>query len=155
MGHQNSQKKLFNKEQTHSEHCYCRCHQKLEHLEWWMEGKTEKGCVLFISAEENEKKNRLNVIVDVHTDSSVQGSQLCLVSLAASVEFCEGESILISTNRKTGIWQRARAPLTPRLLECRCAFAIQVLSPLSYVLDVAASFFSPWDIMVTRFLFFF
>lgn len=122
-----------------------------EHIEWWMEGKTEKGCLLFISAEENET-NLLNVVVDVCTDRSVRGScQLCLIYLAASVEFCQGErSILISTNRKTGIWQRARAPLTPRLHECRRAFAIQVLLPLSYVLDVSASLFPLCDIMVYR-----
>lgn len=116
-----------------------------------MEGKTEKGCFSFHQCW-GKWKNPLNVVVDVRTDRSVREScQLCLLSLAASVEFCQGErSILISTNRKTGIWQRARTPLTPRLHECRRAFAIQVLSSLSYVLDVAVSLFSLWDIMVYR-----
>lgn len=67
------------------------------------EDKKKKG-LLFISAEENEKKN-LNVVVDVRTDKSVHEScQLCMVYLAAPVEFCQGErSILISANRKMGI----------------------------------------------------
>lgn len=116
-----------------------------------MEGKTEKGCFSFHQCW-GKWKNPLNVVVDVRTDRLVREScQLCLLSLAASVEFCQGErSILISTNRKTGIWQRARTPLTPRLHECRRVFAIQVLSSLSCVLDVAVSLFSLWDIMVYR-----
>lgn len=66
-------------------------------------GRQKKGVFLFISAEENEK-NPLNVVVDVRTDRSVgESCQLCLLSLAASVEFCQGErSILIFDKQKDG-----------------------------------------------------
>lgn len=71
-----------------------------------MEGKTKKNGVSFsLVPRKITKKNLLNVVVDVRTDRWVQEScQLCMVYLAASVEFCQGErSILISANRKMRI----------------------------------------------------
>lgn len=112
MGQQNAQKKLYNKQRTHLEHRYCRLMTSMSGVirnknvsSGGWRGRQKNGVFLFISAEENKIKNLLNVVVDVRTDRSVREScQLCLVYLAGSVEFCQGEqSILISANRKTGI----------------------------------------------------
>lgn len=113
MGQQNAQKKLFNKQRTHSESRYCQLMTSVSSVirnknvssGGWRGRKKKNGVSFSSESRKMKKKNLLNVVVDVRTDRWVQEScQLCMVYLAASVEFCQGErSILISANRKMGI----------------------------------------------------